>query len=246
MMTLRSFVVGALIGACGTAGAHAQTIRGQVLEEVTLSPVAGAAVTVRLGTREVLRTTTDERGMFTAGVSSAGTYSLSIAHLSYQTVESEVEVRRAELVEIALRVSPTAMPLQPLQVEARRSDPRHDATWEGFLARRDRLPPIGRAGAIRWDDPEMINAMSVEDVLLWVDPWRGRERISRPVSEGITVCLVVLVNGRPMDLRGENVFEWSAQRLDAVEYYRYWVDAPLDYRAYSGGCGVLALWLRRR
>jgi hypothetical protein len=245
-MTLRAILLCTLLVACGWGDAHAQTIRGQVLEEETLRPVAGAAITVRLGPREVFRGATDERGMFTAGVNAAGSYSLSVAHIGYRTVETPVQVRLQERVEVIVRVSPTAVPLNPLQVQARRADPRHDATWEGFLARRERLPPIGRAGAFRWDDPEMINAMSVEDVVLWIDPWRGREKTSRPVTQGLTTCLAVLVNGRPMDLRGEDPLMWSAQRLDAVEYYRWSIDAPLDYRVYAGGCSVLALWLRRR
>jgi len=78
----------------------------------------------------------------------------------------------------------------------------------------------------------------MSDVLRWFSPARG--------------CRILFWDGQP--LQG-NVSFWmneaSADWVEAVEFYRYWTDAPLEFKDWPANvidpsrCSVIALWSRR-
>jgi hypothetical protein len=231
-----AFVVAFTLGL--TASASGQSIAGRVVEEPGGRPVPYADVLVLSDTLVVVRTQTGADGTFRLVLRSAGAYVLSVRMLGYVSLDAvPVRLRHAEELSLTLRLARSAIPLDPLTVDARRSDVRHSATWEGFLARRELLPPIGNRRAIRWDDHEMVAAGSVQDVLRWVIVPQQRQR----------GCIVTIVDGvRRRHNPFENMFDFPADLIDGIEYYARVVDAPLDYASQSEGCGVIAIWLRKR
>jgi hypothetical protein len=44
----------------------------------------------------------------------------------------------------------------------------------------------------------------------------------------------------------EDIYEMPLSFIEGVEYYARVTDAPLDYAAQSGGCGVIVVWRRGR
>jgi hypothetical protein len=183
---------------------------------------------------------TAEDGAFLLHARFAGDYWIEIVHTGYATPDSlPVRIEREEEVELAIRLSRSVMTLEPLTVVARRRDPRHDRTFEGALARRERFPSVGSRRVITRDDVEFRTAVDVRQVLETVP------------GEGGT-CMIMYSNGNlvgDMDF----VLEWlrtSSTSMEIVEYYRYYNEAPQGMRAVPpyirdpSDCSVVALWSR--
>jgi len=221
-----------ILGVLTAASANGQAIVGTVVDELDGSPIPGADIYVMSDTL-VARTQSAEDGTFRAELNSAGTYVLSVRRLGYASTDpAPLAVGEAEEVTVTLRLARAAIPLDPLTVEVRRTSLRHAGTWEGFLARRELFPPIGNRRAVKRDDPEMEGAITMRDVLRWLRP-SGR-------NPG---CMVTLVDGFRTQ---ENIYEMPLSLIEGVEYYARVTDAPLDYAAQSGGCGVIVVWRHGR
>jgi hypothetical protein len=227
----------ALLGAA--VRADAQTITGRVVDSATEAGIPEATVEA-LRDREVIgRTVTDADGSFELQVRGSGAYVLRASALGYPALESDaLEVRSRELVEVTLRISPAPLPLDGITVDARRTDLRHAATYEGLYARRETALPVGSTRVVLRNDHEMVNSMQVEDVLLWMRTPRR--------------CVHWYVNGEPVVTPDKEwLYELSAQMLEGIEFYRDGFLAPYDY--WGGDCGpmpspqysVIALWYRR-
>jgi hypothetical protein len=221
----------------GTAGA--QSVRGRVVEAETGAGVRGARVVLHDGTgRVVAQTATAADGAFLLAAREAGRHRLEVLHAEYRTTTTdEFTIGAAEEVVVDVRLATQVIALEPLTITARRRDPRHEPTHEGFYTRYQLLPQIGNARAISRNDGEMINARDARDVLPWLAP---------------PYCLVVYWNGHLQDVGwlAELRLETHAIDLEGVEYYRYIQDAPQTMRDLPGyllDCtrhSVLALWTR--
>lgn len=91
-------------------------ILGRVTDASTGGPVPGAVVRLpALGREEI----TGEEGRFHFREVPPGVYLLIIQHIAYGTKGDSVTVRQGEPVGVSVRVSPVAIELEPLIVEAR-------------------------------------------------------------------------------------------------------------------------------
>lgn len=230
----------------GTAlPADAQIVRGRVIEDGTDLPIRDARLTLLTGAgRAESRAVTDSTGTFQLHARFAGDYRVEVEHNGYAPLEPRsVRVEREQELVLEIRLSRSVMALDPLTVVARRRDPRHDATFEGALARHERFPSIGWQRVIMRDDVEFRTAMDVNDVL----------RMMLPVRSG--ACRIIYWNGRPVPTADREMIDevWmrtSASTLEAVEFYRYYNDAPQGMRSIPMGimspmnCSVIALWPR--
>jgi hypothetical protein len=108
------------------------------------------------------------------------------------------------VVEVLVELGRQAIALEPITVTGRREDPRHAATFEGFLARRAEARPVGPDRVVLSTDPEMAAVMSVSDVLRWFPRARG--------------CLIVFLDGRRTSWP---VLEMSTSLFEGVEFYQY-------------------------
>jgi hypothetical protein len=231
-----------------TGSAAAQTVSGRVTDAANGVPMADVRVVLLRpdGTR-VAETVTSRIGEFHLATWNPGPHRLEATFIGYRTTTSETfDVGIREHVVVHLRLSATAIPLDPLTITARRRDVRDDATHEGFYARQLLVATSGNARVITRLDPEMINARDARDVLTWLP--RPRDR---PFDRG-GQCLSVYWNGQLLgDLElAEMWLETAAHMLEGVEYYRTATDAPMEFRGvppYLYDCphlSVLALWQR--
>jgi hypothetical protein len=231
---------------CSTVAA--QTVSGRVTDAATGVPMADVRVVLlRADGSRVAETVSNRIGEFHIATWNPGPHRLEATHIGYRTTTSEIiEVGTREHVVVHLRLSATAIPLQPLTITARRRDVRDDATHEGFYARQLLVASSGNARVLTRLDPEMINARDAHDVMAWLPAPRDR-----PFDRG-GQCLSVYWNGQLLgDLElAEMWMATPAHMLEGVEYYRTATDAPMDFRGippYLYDCphlSVLALWQR--
>jgi hypothetical protein len=221
---------------CATASGAAQSLRGSVVEEGTGAPIAGVTVALvdSAGTR-VFSAVSDAAGRFYMPAG-GGAFRLEASHIAYATVRLDtVRIAAQERLEVEIRMAAEAIPLAPVEVTARRIDPRHLATLEGFYQRWRELPSVGPRRAVRREGPEMRSAMGLEDIVTWF----GEPEL----AENTTLYW----NGNVVLSPGlyEMLLEVPIEFLEGVEFYRRVVDIPLGLR---GGrcphCPVLALWGR--
>lgn len=221
------------------APAGAQSVHGRVLDGATDEAIAGAEVRLHDAAGRVIgRTLSDAQGRFFLLAPSPGEFALGARLVGYAAMEPvPLRLDAEELVEVEVRLAVVAVQLEPLTVTGRRPDVHQDATFEGALARHGRFPGIGSRRVILRDDVELRSAIRVSDTFTRFVPPRR--------------CLILYWNGT-LALSPEAVSGWlesSAAHLDALEFYRSYHDAPLDFRGVPPyvldptGCSVIALWL---
>jgi len=224
---------------CSAAGA--QSVGGRVVDAETGQGVAGVRVELlEVGGGRVREVISDAAGRFQISARAPGEHRIRTSRIGYRDVETAAfSVRDQEQVVVDLKLTNAAITLDPLTIVARRVDPRHDATEEGFYSRRLLSAPIGSARVILPHDPEMANAIDVNDVLSWTGRRRG--------------CTAVYWNGRLVQ-DSAIARQWlttSVTMLEGVEYYRTPIDAPAVFRELplylsfdNAYCSVIALWPR--
>jgi hypothetical protein len=214
--------------------ADAQSIRGRVVDE-TRAGIIGVDLVLRTSTAAIeARATSDSTGSFVLFARSAGTFRLDASHAGYAEVEPiDVRLEREETLVVEIVLSPGVVAIEPLTVTARIRDARHDPTFEGARARHELYPSIGSRRVIMRSDWELASAMKVADVLGNLRP---------------TGCVGMFYNGNLVryDEFREAWFEVSASFVEAVEYYRRVIDAPLGFRNHgvNPSCSIIALWPR--
>lgn len=224
----------------GASAAASQTIGGTVVDAATGERVPAADVVAHLDGRRVARAATDPSGRFSLDVRRGGRYRLSVTRLGYEPLDSAyVELAWHESVEVTLRLSTEPVALEPLTVTARGVALRHRATWEGFVRRYQDRQPVGGVRLALRDDPEFFPLMTVEDWLRGVRLGGGCTRI---LMDGTW-----LYGWQGIEAGDTPALSLSTQMVDAVEYYRRPLDAPLEYREHTNGlpCGILVIWRRQ-
>lgn len=241
MNGLRLLWLGGFLLACLVASpARAQTVEGRVLEAETGEPIAGATLILRdEGGSARDQTESAEDGSFLLAARRPGVHTLEVEQLGYLAPSPEPFELAEELVEVEVRLARSPIALEPLTVVGRRRDARHDATFEGALARHRIFPRMGTRRVVLRSDPEFRSSIVVSDILRWFHGRRG--------------CTIVFSDGF-LARSPEAVTMWlnevSTENLEAVEFYRFWNDAPPDlkdvppYVFSPQGCSVVALWPR--
>lgn len=240
---LRSLIVGGLL-LCAPSLARAQTIRGVVVEEGTGAPIAGVLVElVARGEGPIARAQTDGEGVFLLLPRRAGSYLLRLTHIAYAPVDSAALAATAgETVQIELRMSRTAIPVEPLVVTARRSgrlaefyERQERGGFGRFLTREDieRRPGARATDLLRTIPGVQIVASGAGTNLITM---RG----------GADRCLAtVYIDGLPVRQFPESGIDdlLPTDAIEGVEVYTGFASAPSPIHA-RDGCGVVAFWSR--
>lgn len=121
--------LGILLGFLAAADLPAQVtdLTGRVLDEATGEPVAGAVISLVGLDRSAL---SDAHGIFHLGAVAPGSYTLRVVHLAYGEHEDPLRVAGSRRVALRIALSPTALVLEPVVVEARSAESR-DARGRG-------------------------------------------------------------------------------------------------------------------
>jgi hypothetical protein len=181
----------------------------------------------------VQRSTTDANGSFILYFSRSGLFEIRANRLGYVPSRPEsVEVRSRELVEVLLPLSTSPIQLEGITVEARRADPRREATFAGLFARREAARSVGTERVVVRGDPEMEVSATVRDVLRWFLPTRG--------------CVAYYVDGLPRSEFLWGILDMPVSMLEGIEYYRSAIWAPLGFDPpMDPRCSIVAVWRER-
>lgn len=228
----------ALLFAFSAAAATGQSVRGTLTDNETGDGIAGARVVLRDTSGTLIhQTTTSTAGEFLLVAARAGNYALSAEHQGYAPLSAiTLELGMDEAVEVAVRLSRGVIAIEPLVVTARRRDARQVATVEGARTRYELFPTHGMRRVVMRGDVELRSAVNARDVFDFFPPRRD--------------CLILYWNGA-LVREPETVGFWMtspAVYLEALEFYRNYLDAPLGYRGVPPyvtsphSCSVMALW----
>jgi hypothetical protein len=220
-----------LIMLAGTDEAAAQLLTGRVVEEGTDRPIA--AVTVELVDTAGLRrgsAVSDTAGAFRVMSPQPGRYFLRVSHIAYAPVETPmIQAATGVQVELELRLSPTAVALEPLRVVGRSS---FNAGWlQEYYDRAVATRQSGMGRVFFRDEVEREHAPIASAFLIYLMPRAG----CRPA---------LFVDGLEVqDDRHLNSL-MRPEILEGVELYNNSAFLPHRY-ANRGYCAVALFWTRR-
>ncbi|TVP42290.1 MAG: carboxypeptidase-like regulatory domain-containing protein [Gemmatimonadales bacterium] len=211
----------------------AQGITGRVVDADSRAGVPSAQVALLVEGEVHTSVETDAEGWFSLRAPGSGDFLLRTRALGYaERPADSVRVEPREMLEVEVELARQAIALDPITVTGRREDPRHAATFEGFLARRAVARPVGGDRVVLHTDHEMAAALSVQDVLKWFPSPRG--------------CLFVFLDGHRTQWP---VLDMSVSNFEGVEFYQDGMTAPFPYRGEictsAPRYSVVAVWLRR-
>jgi hypothetical protein len=256
-----------IAGACvAPAAASAQAVRGVVLDDTNLAPVAGAMIRLVMNDELLTGRETDARGRFLMPVPTSGEYQLEMSRLGYETTRSQTfRVEMGDTVSVEFRVLPDAVLLAPLTVTARSNRGR-----DAFARRRSEwgrglfLTPA-HVDSVRTEYPaELLKGL--ENVDMTWGPWGLRSNGTYgPMPSVRTVqgrgCVLYMVDYVPVRSGPFEGGPWANYQLGslegkdvvAVEVYRSILEVPreLQRNTYElsprGGpgrvhCGLVVFW----
>jgi hypothetical protein len=221
-------------------GLSAQSITGRVLEIDTDRPILAASVVLLSGGRPVLSVDSDSSGAFRLMVPQAGWYGLRVERLGYASESSDtVEVGAHESVEVTIRLSITAVRLEPLVVVERRRESRPRSEFERRFesGRRTGLGVFITRAAL-----DSTTALSVTALLARV-PLLGMGR-DGPMSLSQGGCTPTLyLNGARFQLIEPLDELIQTGTLEGIEIYRNRTELPRNF-AGIGHCAAIVFWTR--
>lgn len=245
LLVIRIFVMALLALPAATAG---QTIVGRVVEEGRRAPVSGAQVTVLRGEREERTSAlSDSLGAFRLNPGQAGMYRLRVRHLAFKGFDSApLEVGAGETVSVLVRLSATAIPLDPVLVTVR--------TRNSRLAEFEERRLTHSAGRfLAREDIERRNATRVTELLRGLPGVQVSETRARGGSRARYLLRVrgasascepaIFIDGLAVRQLPESTIDemLSPATLDGVEIYTSSAGAPARYQV-QGSCGVFLFW----
>jgi hypothetical protein len=223
----------------------AQTVQGNLVEDSTKTPVAGALV--RLldeQARERARTTTDERGAFRLDAPGAGVYWLRLEPTGFRIVETDpFFLSRAETRTLDLETRSGVVKVEGVTVESRTVQ---NVNYAGFLSRQ-------HSGKGRYYGPgELRTTHNASDMLRGLAP--GLDAVN---MRDVGNVLVFRNRGRmcpPMVIVDGNAFnqrrvQWNidtlalGEEVRAVEVYSEPQTVPGSLSPSGDNiCGAVAIW----
>jgi hypothetical protein len=220
------------------AGLLAQMIAGRVLEVGSALPVPAASITLVADNRLLLSTESDSTGAFQVPVPRAGWYSLRVDRVGYASATSDsLQVGARESVEVAIRLSVTAMRLEPLLVVERRREIRPKSEF-------DRRLEAGRKSGlgvfITREALDSTSAQSVTALLAGVPLLGGGGMVS--MSQGGCTPTLYL-NGARFQTDTEIDDMIQPGTLEGIEIYRNRTELPRNF-AGIGHCAAIVFWTR--
>ena len=226
----RIVLFASMLLACG-APAAAQLVSGKVVEEGSERPVGGAMIEL-MDTTGLRRgaVVADTAGSFRIMVPQPGAYRLRVTHIAYTSVETAtIDAALGMQVELELRMSPTAVALEPLRVVGRSA---FNAGWlQEYYDRAMMTRRSGMGKVFFRDEVQRANMPAVSAFLIHLLPRGG----CRPT---------LFVDG--LEVQDERHLNAVLQpdALEGVELYNNQAFLPPRY-ANRGFCAIALFWTRR-
>jgi hypothetical protein len=234
----------------GAAPLRAQTLRGRVTDAESGAGMRSAdVILVDSRGREPARATSDTAGFFHLRARRAGSYRVSVSLLGYTPFTSEpIEVKELETVQVGVKLSTRAVPLDPLVITARQQPRGHLADFE---KRRQRS---GAGYFITQQQIDAQNAMSATAILRDVphvtllDASSFGERVIALPAPGVNAkpCRAhVFIDGLPL-IEGSFDQYLNPDWVGAVEVYVRPEQTPVQFFIKSDPrmCGTVLFWTR--
>lgn len=229
-------------------GLSAQIIRGRVIDAGTQRAVREAEVALAdtLG-GSVTRTLTDSIGRFRFGLLEPGTYVVTVRHIAYeQAMSGRLALARAEEIEIQLRMGMTVIPIDPVEVVARR--PERFGRLSEYYERKEWMEKTGLGRFITREQIERRLPPETSDLLRMIPSVRVNTRTRAIViaRQGGGCIPAVFVDGMHMNRTGQAAVNDYVQpsMIEGIEVYRGASETPPQYQDH-GGCGSILIWTRR-
>lgn len=226
-----------------TAGAQVSGVVSGIVTDTTGAPVTAAEVTM---TGAVLRSVTDERGVFHLAGVPAGSAVLSIRRMGFAPSSISVTVSQANLrVEgLHVRLSPLPSVLSPVRVISRRAD--HTGRLAGYY---QRLEKRGGGYFITRDQIDRENPRTLSQLLLHVPgirPYKGRAGSQGIRMRGRLCWPLVWIDGTPMPAGETDLDAFAPQTIHGIELYLGSTTAPTRFilGRVDNSCGTVVLWSR--
>lgn len=250
---LRTAVLVSLAACCTLSAAtpaHAQFVGGRVLHADSDLPLRD--VTVELlgdGGRRIAQAVTNAEGAFHMQASRIGEYTIRAQRIGLESVTARLSVEVSQRVDIVLRMSEAAVPLEPLTVEARSS--LNIGSLAGYYERTERSQLLGIGTILTRDWLAERRAGSIGDIL------RQQPRVTvtsglynsgqvRFNSGGRTFCTPQIYLDGILANRSGPLYVYELPQpsdLEGIEIYRGLAEMGEYYD--NTGCGVILLWTRR-
>jgi hypothetical protein len=249
-------LLAAVLLLAGAAPAHAQVVRGRVIDNATGEPVSAAKVEALAAGRGSGSTRSEADGKFEVRLRAAGTFRLQTERSGYRpTVTGDIPVAVRETVYVEVKVAAAAMQLDPLRVTARVAPPRRRTLELNGFYERERL---GFGRFIRREDFETRSNLTTSQIL-------ARERGTIVVGSGPSEFIVFARSSSVGALRspvakycipqlyldgmkissGRDLNEVvGPNQVEAVELYRSAAEIPVQYNGSDSACGVILVWTR--
>lgn len=244
----------AVLAALSATSAAAQSIRATATDAATGAPVAEALVRVETPDGTVVASGfTAGNGTVVLRVRGAGAYRVEARRAGYQDASAgDVAVGGADELAVALRMAQRPLGIDTVVVIGRSEDERGR---DGFERRRAMNDGVFLDSA--YLAPRSGTAAFAGDLLrgvpgIYLRRYGIRETIPR--SERGWKCMVMLVDGRPVQLafldggRRDLHHIIGPRDVKAVEVYRTFDEVPAEFRRYAarggGNCGAYLYWTR--
>jgi hypothetical protein len=241
------------VGLLAAQPARAQVIRGTVLEAETNRPLRDVSISLLSADgRPMVRTVSDTTGAFWMRAARFGSFRISAELIGMTDVTTEPLEITEGATEIVLRMAETAVPLEPLTVEARGAD----AALGPLRGYYERMRWNQRAGIGRFitrDAIELRNPGNISDMLREMP----RVTVSRARGTGPFVTVrgggrggecnpALFIDGTRINRRDRAYVDEYIRPADVegVEVYVGLAQLPGAYHD-ENGCGVILVWTRR-
>jgi hypothetical protein len=239
----------------------AQVVRGKVLDAASGEPVPQAEVAAAtLEGRGAGRARTAADGTFTLELRAPGTFRLRAERTGYRpSVSDSLSVDVRETLEVELRISATAVAIEPLRVTARVAPPRRRSLQISGFYDRERA---GLGHFLRREDFERMSNMNLVQV---IDRMPGTFILGTGPRQIIVFERATTIGTLSRAQRGQRMEQCvpklfldgvqmsyvdglngvaNPNQIEAVEIYRSAAELPPQYGGADAACGVILLWTR--
>ncbi|HSJ24611.1 MAG TPA: carboxypeptidase regulatory-like domain-containing protein [Longimicrobiales bacterium] len=240
-----------IAAAAAVASAEAQVVTGRVVDEVSGAPLMDAQVALHVaGGRRVAGTVTDSAGEFRLQAPRFGSFALVASMLGMETVHTDPFEVESGTLTVVLRMSTSAVPLEPLTVEVR-SGYANLGFLAGYYERMAWNRRVGVGRFITRDAIDARNPLDMSDMLRELP----RVTVNRARGTGAFVTMragrgectpALYVDGVRTNRRERAYVDEIVRPMDVegVEVYVGLAQLPGSYHD-ENMCGVVLVWTRR-
>lgn len=248
----------AMLATGGLRAAHAQTLRGTVLDSDSGEPVMLAYVGLLAEGREmVVADLSTSSGEFILSAPVAGSYFLYVARTGYETLmDGLFELGEDGEFSVRVGIKPAPVEIEPVLVEATRDESPLEAV--GFYQR----AVTGKGHFVIREEIERVAVDRITDAFRSVPavgvistrPLTGGPEVMQSpeivMRRGGAQCSPTLYVDRAVVAFGTNGAvrpdDWvSPMDVEAIEVYSRPSQVPVEFDA-IGDCGVVLIWTRKR